>query len=486
MESRGGASEFRSTADGPGLPLAPLRLVASIICAIVMLARPAYGGEHSEGAPVMRPPARALADLAARAGRAFDNKRFAEAGVLYRRWAALSHDDGHPLVMAGIASAALGDEEQARTDLERALARPLSGEDRDLVEMYREILDDEGSDVSDSLDDDKPVESGSLSLVSTLRSGWDGNARFLSPGDLEAATEEGQAAAAGYASAGLGLAADWELDDESSVSFGYEIEQSFYFDRALSDLASQDHTADLRFDHYATTWLQLALTATGDLSFTGLVDDLHAYGRSLSLEPEVTVGSRRLRFRVGAAWQQSETLDPAVSFLSGRRLEARLAPELDLLGFRASLQGKLRRDDIGANRIAIDGDDASPPCPTCSHENVVPYANRAFALALRLSAPFRWRLRPSASLRWERRHYDAEADELRTPGGVVRTELRLRTDERRGGSAQVAARLGPCTLTLRYDASQLVTTFRDLSGSPSAPRGYTRQTIGLEAELRWL
>jgi tetratricopeptide (TPR) repeat protein len=443
-------------------------------------------------------------DLLERAGRAQDERRFREAAALYRQAAELNPDDGQPLVLAGVAAYQIPALAAAGRDLRQALSRPLAPEDRDLARLYLGLITEDLRRPSPSGDQARPrpndVEPSpwSAALTTTAGGGYDSNARQTAPGSLDAdgATLVPQQAAV-YGAASVELALGRRFDGGGSFDFSYAVEQSAYENRAFADLDFQEHVLALEFAHPLDEAIQAALAATADLSFTGVATQLRAFQRSLRLDPQLLLGAGMVRVRLAAAWQQTSTLDPTYSFLSGRRLEASMTPQLAVAGWRASVMGRLRRDDLGS---ANTGPQPSPDdvCPECTAETVVPYSNKSVGATARLAAPFSWRLRPAMSARWELRGYDQpQRTQRQGPFGIEDLGTRIRRDTRLGLGGSLTLRLtDDCTLTARYDHLRLWSNHQRLRGTgcPAGTscdaaagdrRGYRKHGLTLDLSIEW-
>ena len=440
-------------------------------------------------------------DVLERAGRALDARRFEEAARLYRQAAQLQPADGQPLVLAGVAAYQIPAPVAARRDLRQALARPLEPADRELARLYLGLIAQELRPPSGA-DDDQRASRGdddwSVGLTTTLGGGYDSNARQTAPGSLDA---EGVGLvpqlAAVYAAGSVELALGRHFDGGSSFDASYSVEQSAYQDRQFADLDFQEHVLALEFAHHVTDAIRVALGATGDLSFTGVGTQLLAFQRSLRLDPQVTLGGPGLRARLGAAWQQTSTLDPAYSYLSGRRLEVSMTPQLAVAGWRGSLLGRLRRDDLGRTRT---GPTPAPDelCPDCTAETEIPYSNQSVGAAARIAAPWAWRLRPALSARWELRSYDQpQRTQREGPFGIEDLGTRVRQDTRLGLGASLTLRLTDSAwLSARYDHLRLRSNYERLRGTgcPGATtcdagagdrRGYRKHGLTLDLSIEW-
>jgi hypothetical protein len=477
----------------------PARALAIVLIACAWAAPVLADGRASDAA--LAAQARTL-DLLERAGRAADGKRFAEAARLYRKAAALDPGDGQALVLAGVAAYQIPAPRAARRDLERALARRLGPDDRELAELYLGLIAQERAGDQavrpDGGEDGAADQLWTVAISTTVGGGYDSNARQTPPGSLDA-EGVGFAPAQGavYASASIELGLSRGFRTGTSVELTYVIDQSAYQDRSFADLDFQEHTVALELAQTLGPDARVALTATGDLSFTGVGTELRPFQRSLRLDPELVIGASAVRVRVGGAWQRISTLDPALAHLSGQRLEASLSPQLSLAGWRASVTGRLRRDDLGSVHV---GAEPSPDglCLDCITDTVVPYSNQGVGASARLSAPFRWRLRPSLSGRWELRSYDRPQRTQRVgASGLETLGSRIRQDIRLGVGASVALRLGPaCTLTARYDHLRLSSSYQELQAarcpqgdscdaSAGDRRGYRKHGLTLELSIDW-
>jgi hypothetical protein len=300
-----------------------------------------------------------------------------------------------------------------------------------------------------------------------------------------------------YGAASLELELGRQLAAGTRLDLSYAIEQSAYEDRRFADLDFQAHTLTVELAHRLADGVQVALAATGDLSFTGVGSELRAFQRSLRLDPQLALGAGAVRVRLAAAWQQTSTLDPAFSYLSGRRMEATMAPQLTMAGWRASLTGRLRRDDLGTART---GPEPAPDelCPDCTADTEIPYGNRSAGTTARLAAPLAWRLRPALSARWEVRSYDRpQRTERQGSAGIEELGTRLRRDTRLGLGGSLTLRLTEDVgLTVRYDHLQLRTSYDRLRGTGCPPAtacdasasdrpGYRKHGLTLDLSIEW-
>jgi tetratricopeptide (TPR) repeat protein len=456
-----------------------LTAVAIVAAALASAAAPARAAAGAGGAarPLSLQRQAERLDLLLQAGQAHDAGRFDEAARLYRRAAAMDPGDGQPLVLAGVAAYRQQATRQARRDLQQALRRPLLPADRALARLYLDLIADDQRTREAS--DQPPVEEEwSATVATTIGGGYDSNPRQVVQGAVEAegptfASDRG----ALYAAAGAQLGISRELAGGAEVELGYGVEQSAYQDRQLADLDFLEHRLVVEIAQPMAQALRLGFSATGELSFTGVGRALHAFQQSVRLEPEMTVGTLHARFRFAAAWQATETLDPAVSFLSGTRFEASAGAHLVLGDWRTSLTGRLRRDALGVARTPLGTVD--PMCPDCGTSWVVPYSNASVAASFRVLAPFRWRMRPGMSARWEMRSYDQPSRlEQKTALALERLDSQFRRDQRLGLGASVACRLADgYTLDLKYNYSERATLAGD---------GYDKQVVTVDLTIDWL
>jgi hypothetical protein len=487
----------------PGIRMpSPARALAIVMIASAWAA-PVFA-QAADAEAMLQAKGEAL-DLLEKAGRALDERRFAAAATLYRQAAARDPDDGQALVLAGVAAYQIPAPGAARRDLREALARPLAPEDKDLARLYLGLIAEDlrrpppgAADLDGPRHSDNDGDAWSMALTTTAGGGYDSNARQTAPGSLDAdgATVVPEQAAV-YASAALELALGRRFASDGTFDFGYAIEQSAYQDRQFADLDFQEHVLTLEIAHPLGDAIRAALSATGDLSFTGVGTQLRAFQRSLRLDPELSLGQGMLRARLAASWQQTDTLDPAYSFLSGRRLEASLTPQLAVGGWRGSLMARLRRDDLGSART---GPQPSPDdlCPDCTADTLVPYSNQSIAATARLAAPLSWRVRPALSARWELRSYDRpQRTQRQGPFGIEDLGTRIRHDARLGLGGSLSLRLTPnCSLTARYDHLRLGSSYERLRGTgcPAGTtcdadagdrRGYRKHGLTLDLSIEW-
>jgi hypothetical protein len=438
-----------------------------------------------------------MVDLLVRAGRAFSARRFEVALRLYRLASTLDTRDGQPLVMAGVAAYQSHAPAAARSDLSQALRRRLSPEDRALAMTYLGLIADDGAERAVPATAD-PQAGWSASLTSSLGGGYDSNARQGQRGALEAESLAARGAAL-FASAGLEAGLEVSLDPRTEVELGLGVEQSVYPAAAVADLSAQEHALGIAASHRLRPDLRLRAQASADLSFTGVGTRLQPFQSSIRFEPQLILGSGAVRLRASAAWQDTSTQDPALSYLTGRRLEATVAPSLTQDGWSGSLGVRVRRSQLGIERSAASvGDD--PSCPTCTRATVGPHANRALGAIFFLSGPAGWPVRPTVSARWEVRVYDrAQVTEIETPTGTQQIDPHLRRDEQLAFGVGTAVPLGRrLTLNLRYNHNGLASTLTPLTAAqicaqapcddPAATqtRGYRKHAFSADLTVDWL
>jgi hypothetical protein len=434
-------------------------------------------------------------DLLVRAGRAFQGHRYVEAGALYRAAWALDPGNAQPLVLAGVAAYEAGHYTPARRDLKQALQAPLSSEDRDLARTYLDLISDRPPPPAAAPTEEPPQPAAfTPGIVTSVGAGYDSDARQLSRA-LDTDLLAVRAAGAPFLSGGLELSLNRPLGQTGEVDLRAGVDQRVQLDRALADLDSLEHEAAVELAQRLGRLVRLSLAATGTLSFSGLPDRLFPFQRALRLEPQIFLGRDPVRLRLGLGWQATQTLDPSLAHLSGRRLEVNATPMLTVAGWQAALTGRLRQDLLGTARTT---DPSEQPCIGCFRERVVPYANLALAGALRVSGPADWRLRPGLSARWEMRAYELpERTETVRPGSRVASDARLRSDHRMALGASLHLRLLDGVVAgLRYDESVQDSRYTRVGVArcqsaicPMESRSdpsYHRRGIGFDLTVSWL
>ncbi len=485
--------------------LRPTRLaLAHLVVAFAWLSAVPTRSAHAAARAVggSSAPAAEMVDLLVRAGRAFSARRFEVALRLYHLASSLDPRDGQPLVMAGVAAYQSHAPGAARRDLNQALRRRLSPEDRELAVTYLGLIADDSADDAVArapAATADPQAGWSASLTSSLGGGYDSNARQGQRGVLENETVAGDATGALFASAGVEAGLEFSLDPRTEVELGLGVDQSVYPAAAVADLSSQEHAFSVAVSHRPRPDLRLRAQVGADLSFAGVGTRLQPFQSSFRFEPQLVLGSGAVRLRLAAAWQGTNTQDPALSYLTGQRLEATVTPTLTLGGWIASLTARGRRSDLGTERSAASPTD-DPLCPTCTRATVGSHANRSLGAAFFLSGPARWRVRPTVSARWELRVYDqAQLTETETGSGVRQSDPHLRRDEQLAVGAGAAVRLaGRLTLGLRYSSNGLTSVLTPLDAAPACgdlpcadatvgqTRGYRKHALTADLTVDWL
>jgi hypothetical protein len=248
-------------------------------------------------------------ELLVRAGRAFQDRRYYEALGLYRRAWAIDPDDGQPLVMAGVAAfetraAAPGGSGAhalgalARQDLERALQRRLSQDDRELARTYLALLAEDvalrSTEARSPPLDRVPATTDAAwapSVTTSTGAGYDTNARQIPARGIDTGLlEPGTASRSLFAAAGIQLAMARPIGRSLDVELRYGIEQRVHADRTLAELDFLDQEAALELSGRLGRLVRLGLSLAGDLSFSGALTSLHPVQRSLRVDPQLTVG----------------------------------------------------------------------------------------------------------------------------------------------------------------------------------------------------
>ena len=220
-------------------------------------------------------------ELLLRAGRALDERRFAEAVRLYREAAALNPRDGQPLVMAGVAGYQIPSLTTARRDLRQALERPLADEDRELAHVYLDLI---ARDLQSRRDNAEPGRSGSQRRCQAGRRRLDRGTHHDSGRRLRQQRPPGPAWQPGHRRPGLDTAAGRVVRrGRHRAGAGPQL-RKWHRRRSSAMESSRARTGIARWpiSTSRSTWLRsalaynlgdavrVALTATGDLSFTGL------------------------------------------------------------------------------------------------------------------------------------------------------------------------------------------------------------------------
>ena len=237
-------------------------------------------------------------NLMVRAGRAFQDRRFAEAVQLYRSAWAMEPDDGQPLVLAGVAAFETHDAALARHDLERALRRRLSPEDRELARTYLTLVGEElrtrvpeaaagpGTPTAEGAGE----EAGAWTpmVTTSFGGGYDSNARQV-PGrgiDTNLLASPSPVSRSLFAAAGAQLGMARPLGESLEVELRYGVEQRLHANRTLEDLDFLDQEAALELTGRLGRLVQLSLVTSGDLSFTGGMMSLRPFQRSVRVDPQ--------------------------------------------------------------------------------------------------------------------------------------------------------------------------------------------------------
>ena len=434
--------------------------------------------------------------LMTRADRALQARSYSEAAELYRRAAGLDARAGDAPLMAAVAAFQLDDYRQARRDLRRAFRRQLSPEDRDLGQMYLELIQEESGAAQDA-----ELEPFTPTLATRLGGGFDSNPHHAGTSELQSDAWTGLYQGAVFGSAALEMAFEGTPSPGLDLELGYTLEQTAYQDRQLRDLDYQDHLLELALTKEVAEGATLAATLGGELSFTGLGNRLQSFSRAVRADVDVTLGAGSLKLRLGASYQATEVADEDLSFLSGQRVELRAAPQMELRGWRGTLSARLRLDALGSARSAPSWDEQQPLCDDCTTSTVVPYSNRSAALSARVTAPLRWRLRPGLSARLDRRLYHQQAELVQSDtltGSTTSTSLGDRLSGTAAFGANLRLRLtSSASLTARWDYTRFAGIFRPASGDVCtghstcgqgslANRGFSNQTLSLELSMQWL
>ncbi len=484
-------------------------------------------------------------DLMVRAGRAFKTRHFVQAAELYRAAWAIDPLNGQALCLAGVAAFEGGQYASARRDLQQALAHGLAPDDRELARSYLDLIP--GRTRTGVADPAEPVATTAASIrtidpfasdptapplgdvpsafvstaasapaaradtaapdldddplwtptVTTAVAGGYDNARQLSRA-LDTDISPARAAVAPFVSGSVELAIDRALGRSAEVDLRYGLDQKAQVDRTLADLDSLEHEASVELTQRLGRLARLSLAATGTLSFTGLATRLLPFQRSLRIDPQIQLGRDSARLRLGLAWQRTETQDPALAHLSGRRLEVSASPLLTVAGWQLWLSGRLRQDQLGTARSPQPTAD-DPTCPGCTFTLVEPYSNISTAASARVGAPLRWRLRPALAARWERRLYDLpRRTELNGPADFQSSGgAQLRADQRLSVDASLQLQLTTSVVAgARFDESASSTTYSALGRpacvgaicpmNPPTDTGYHRRAFTLELVVHWL
>lgn len=475
------------------------RLTRAILVSLALLL--AAPGTPS-AADASASPQEALAE----ADRAFHARRYARAAALYRRAAALDHGRGEAALMAAVAAFQLAQYDQARKDLDRALAADLDPEDRALGKTYLSLLaevtgaDDASSPSGGSSADlratgaDLTHETSpiTLSLATTLGAGLDSNPQHQGAAEL-AAEAGGSRAGAPFASGTVDLGLEGVLADDLELEVAYSLEQAAYGDRQLAELDYQDHALAVALGAPIGSQVRLTITAGSDLSLTGLGVGLVPFSRAGRGELDLQLGRKMFQLRLGAGYSATEILDPELAFLSGQRFEGRASPVLSWRGWRLTLTGRLRQDRLGSSREPDESEGGGAPAGDAR----IPYSNRAGALLGRVSGPAAWRLRPTVWARLERRRYHpvtrSSSDPL--PSAIPLGE---RTTDSAAMGASLRWQLSERTaLTAHWDLRRYRASFEAAADGTCfgstvcgqgvlAARRYHQQTLGLQLQIQWL
>lgn len=464
-----------------GSPLS--RLFAVLVC-LAAAAAPARAAQ---------PPAASRKVLISRAERALHEQRYTAAADLYRRAAAMDPRADDAPQMAAVA-AFLEQYGRARRDLARSMSRDLSPEDRDLGSAHRE-LQDEAAGTPAAADPD----SFGANLRTTMGGGFDDNPHRSGTAEVPSEVFGGLRPGAAFGTATLETAIYGSPQPGLELELDYTLDQVAYSDRRLADLAYQDQALELGMALALGNSARLIATLSGELSLTGVGTALSPFSRALRADGELVLGTGMVQLRLGGGYQATEVYDRDLAFLSGGRLEARATPVLDVGGWRASLTARLRADAVGSDRGEPTEADL-PLCEACTTATVIPHSNRTVALSARLTAPWRWPLRPGLWARAERRTYDTATRQESASG---ETSLRYAVlGDRATTTAAAGATLRlrvtrRVSLTARWDYTRFEGVFRPASPDACAvddgcgrgalsDRKYHKQAVGLQLDIQWL
>jgi tetratricopeptide (TPR) repeat protein len=431
--------------------------------------------------------------LLSQADRALEQHRYGEAARCYRRAAVLTPRTGEALVMAAVAEFQLGQYGEARADLARAQARGLATEDRELAQTYLGLIAE--ADAQAPQDD---RDSGFAATISTsVGGGYDSNPNRSGVAQLDSEAAAGLTHGSSFGTATLDLGVYGTPLPNLQLDLDYTLDQSTQIDRSMAGLDYQDHALEMTVRHRLGEGVRLDLAVAGELSFTGTATVLTAFSNSARAQGDLILGAGKVQLRLGAGFQTTAVLDPALTFLSGQRFEIRATPIVTWEGWRLSAIVRLRAEELGTARSEPG---AAPEiwCGSCNVATVVPYSNRSASLSARIKGPSQWRLQPGASARLDRRWYGDLATLERSDADAAATDLGRRATETRALGADLRLRLTETiSLKARWDFSRFVGAFHPLSAEACAGheqcgqgllanRQYDKHALGLQLEIEWL
>jgi hypothetical protein len=432
--------------------------------------------------------------LLSQADRALEQHRYAEAARCYRRAAALTPRTGEALVMAAVAEFQLGQYGEARADLARAQARGLATEDRDLAQTYLGLIGE--ADAQAPQDDH---DSGFAATISTsVGGGYDSNPNRSGVAQLDSEAAAGLTHGTSFGTATLELGVYGTPLPNLQLDLDYTLDQSTQIDRSMAGLDYQDHALEMTVRHRLGEGVRLDFALAGELSFTGTATVLTAFSNSARAQGDLVLGAGMVQLRLGAGFQTTAVLDPALTFLSGQRFEVRATPVVTWEGWRISAIVRLRAEELGTARSEPG---AAPEiwCGSCTVATVVPYSNRSASLSGRIKGPSQWWLQPGISARLDRRWYgDLATLERSGADAAAASDLGRRATETRALGADLRLRLTETiSLTARWDFSRFVGAFHPLSADACAGheqcgqgllanRQYDKHALGLQLEIEWL
>ncbi len=340
------------------------------------------------------PPADAASEVGAaaaddpylRGARAYRAGRFAEAAEAFAAAAARDPRDGSAIVMEGVTRFRLGQHATARERLARALALPLEADDRALALEYVALIDEAAP----------PPGGWSFELTGAVGIGVDSNVALTSGDRVDLA---GGADVLGsvrhgspFATASLTAGVERALGSAASTSLAYSFDQNAYWDRQWDDYDFQSHDLDWTTFVSAAELVRLGIVARGELMFTGLGSDYRPFQVSGGGEPTLAVREGPYgETRLSASALFKDALDPSYEYLGGRRLELTLAQDVRLAGWRLSVSGRRRREDLGSS-------------------GAVPASYTADMAGLRLTSPLDRLTHVGLRGRIEDRRYDGRND----------------------------------------------------------------------------
>ena len=261
---------------------------------------------------------------------AFDAGRFAEARAKFHRAAELDPEDGRGPLMSGASAFHLGEQGEARRDLQHALDLRLDGASAQAARDYLNAL-----------------EPRHWQATARLAGGYDSDA--LQTGLADPTEFPGTASGTAASALATGeLAVGWSapLSNSLTAALDYRFDQLAYLTQAASDRSLQEHGLSISLISTPAEPFQMGASAGGQLAFTGL-SGFRGLQASTGLAAWASLDeTQRTTTRLDLAFSLKHGFSE-FSYLSGQRVEGALLQELRLgaVALEAGLQGRL--ENIG-------------------------------------------------------------------------------------------------------------------------------------------